>query len=272
MESLRCRLFDLDIKSVINHLDQRGYLVAMGNGQFNNIDPFIKFTTITPTIPKIDNVKLLDFPKLYKNNKGPMIDNSFPTKFSLRHKRMSNTDKHYVYGYNLSAIANGDANVYLYQDKIPGIKKEYLRATCVESDYNFFVKPGRPMKLGKPGVFNLQTYYHLLDLRTFPKAQWRDVIKEYQHIISLIEATFINLDDLEIPEDFIEDRKKKNVITSGIISTKRLKLQGEIVCKKAVPLLRYVDGKNCKFDSQLYKLEDLHKAKHFVYSLVLSGV
>tara|TARA_R110000782_G_scaffold30983_6_gene76811 strand:+ start:515 stop:2815 length:2301 start_codon:yes stop_codon:yes gene_type:complete len=251
-----------DIKSVINHLDQRGYLVAMGNGQFNNIDPFIKFTTITPTIPKIDNVKLLDFPKLYKNNKGPMIDNSFPTKFSLRHKRMSNTDKHYVYGYNLSAIANGDANVYLYQDKIPGIKKEYLRATCVESDYNFFVKPGRPMKLGKPGVFNLQTYYHLLDLRTFPKAQWRDVIKEYQHIISLIEATFINLDDLEIPEDFIEDRKKKKVITSGIISTKRLKLQGEIVCKKAVPLLRYVDGKNCKFDSQLYKLEDLHKAKH----------
>jgi anti-sigma regulatory factor (Ser/Thr protein kinase) len=251
-----------DIKSVVNHLEQNGYFIPMANGHLKNIEPFIKFATIDAVIPKIDGIKLIDFPKLYKMHKGPMIDNAFPTKFSLRYKRMSNTDKHYVYGYNLAAICNGKANVYLYQDKIPGIKKDYLRATCDENEYNFFVKPGRPMKLGKRASFNLTTYYHLLDLRTFPKSKWRDVIKEYQHIISLIEENFINLDEFEIPEDFIDARKKKKTVTTGITSTKRLKLQGEIVCKKAVPLLRYSDGKNCKFDSQLYKLEDLHKAKH----------
>jgi hypothetical protein len=267
-----------DIKSVVNHLEHSGYLIAMENGEFKNIEPFVKFATVKAIVPTIDGVKLIDFPKLYKNNKGPMLDKSFPTKFSLRYKRMSNTDKHYVYGYSLSSICNGMAKVYLYQDKISGIKKDYLRATCKESDYNFFVKPGRPMKLGKTAVFDYNTYYHLLNLKTFPKAKWRDVIKEYQYIMSLVEETFINLDDLEIPEDFIEARKKKKTVFTALASTKRLKLEGEIICKKAIPLLRYVDGKNCKFDSQLYKLEDLHKAKHLkVYgahsdSLKLDGI
>ena len=251
-----------DIKSVINHLEQSGYYIPMANGHLKNIEPFVKFSSIKPTVPKLDGIKLINFPHLYKRYKGNMLDEAFPTKFSLRHKRMCNTDKHYVYGYNLQSVCNGKANVYVYQDKFAGIKKDYLRATCKEDDYNFFVKQGKPMKLGKPAKFDLNTYYHLLELFNFPKAKWRDVIKEYQYIMSLIEANFINLDTLNVPQKFIDDRKHKKISVVGVGSTKRLKIQGEVVCKKAVPLLRYVDGKNCKFDSQLYKLEDLHKAKH----------
>jgi len=251
-----------DIKFVINHLEKSGYYIPMANGHFKNIEPFVKFSTIQPIVPKLDGIKVINFPQLYKRFKGNILDQSFPTKFSLRYKRMCNTDNHYVYGYNLANICNGKTNVYVYQDKFAGIKKDYLRATCNEDDYNFFVKPGKPMKLGKPAKFDLNTYYHLLELYNYPKSKWRDVIKEYQYIMSLIEANFINLDDMEVPQDFIDDRKKKKILIPGQVSTKRLKLQGEVVCKKAVPLLRYVDGKNCKFDSQLYKLEDLHKAKH----------
>jgi hypothetical protein len=117
------------------------------------------------------------------------------------------------------------------------------------------------MKLGIAAKYNRETYYHLLGLANYPKSQWRDVIKEYQYILSLIEEKCVNLDELVVPQSFIDSKKKVKVATTGT-SGKRLKIQGEIVGKKGVDLMRWNDGRKCKFDSQLYKLEDLASAKH----------
>lgn len=251
-----------DIKSVINHLEKNGYYVEMGDGFKKDINPFIQFSTITPSVPKIEGVKLLDFSTLYKTYRQNMLVDAYPAKFYLNNRRMQNVEKNYVYGYNLQSICDGSAKIYVYRDRIPGIKKDYLRDTCDQYGRTFLVKPSFPMKLGKQDKFNLGTYYHLLQLNKFPKSKWRDVIKEYQYIMSLIEANFIDLDNLEVPQEFIDSKKKAKIVKAAVTGNKRLKLQGEIVCKKGVPLLRYTNGKECKFDSQLYKLEDLHKAKH----------
>jgi hypothetical protein len=251
-----------DIKSVINHLEKSGYYISLTTSGKYNIDSFIQFSTIAPLTPEIDGVKLINFPALYKMYKNNMLNDAFNSKFCLRYKRMANTDKHYVYGYTLENVCNGFAKVWVYDERIPGIKKDYLRATCKESEYNFIVKRAEPMQLGHPSKFNLKTYYHLLKLADYPKSQWRDVIKEYQHIMSLVEAEFTNLDELVVPQSFIDGKKKVKTITSGGTSGKRLKIQGEIVCKKGVDLMRWNDGRKCKFDSQLYKLEDLASAKH----------
>jgi hypothetical protein len=251
-----------DIKSVINHLEKSGYYISLTTSGKYNIDSFIQFSTMTPLTPEIEGVKLINFPALYKMYKNNMLNDAFNSKFCLRYKRMANTDKHYVYGYTLENVCNGFAKVWVYDERIPGIKKDYLRATCKESEYNFIVKRAEPMQLGHPSKFNLKTYYHLLKLADYPKSQWRDVIKEYQHIMSLVEAEFTNLDELVVPQSFIDGKKKVKTITSGGTSGKRLKIQGEIVCKKGVDLMRWNDGRKCKFDSQLYKLEDLASAKH----------
>jgi hypothetical protein len=250
-----------DIKSVINHLEKNGHHIIMDNGNKQNIDSFLKYSQVQPVVPEIEGIKILNFPSLYKLNKQHMLANAFPTKFSLKYKRMCDTDKHYTYGYNLESVCCGSANVWVYNDRIPQIKKDYLRATCKESDTNFLVKRAIPMKLGIPSKFDIKTYYHLLHLKNYPKAQWRDVVKEYQHIMSLVEENFTDLDALEVPQTFIDSKKKAKIVKTGLASTKRLKLQGEIVCKKGVDLMRYNDGRKCKFDSQLYKLEDLHKGK-----------
>jgi hypothetical protein len=251
-----------DIKSMINHLEKNGHYIEMSDGTARKIDEFIKYSSVKPVMPKLEGLQLLDFPSLYKTHKQNMLVDSFPSKFSLRYKRMNNVDKHYVWGYNLESICNGKCNVWVYEDRVPQIKKDYLRATCKESDYNFIVKRAAPMKLGHPSRFNLHTYYHLLKLHMFPKEQWRDAIKEYQHIMSLIESNFIDLDKFEVPQEFIDSKKKAKIANISTGSNKRLKLQGEIVCKKGVDLMRYNEGRQCKFDSQLYKLEDLEKAKH----------
>lgn len=250
-----------DINSVVNYLEKNGHKIVLGDGSAKRIDDFIKYSQVDIAIPKIEGVELLNFPALYKLHKQEILHNSFPTKFLLRHKRMQDTDKHYVWGYTLEAICNGKSKVWIFNDKVPGIKKDYLRATCNDTDYNFLVKRAGPMKLGKPARFNRDTYYHLLGLANYPKEQWRDVIKEYQHITSLIEAQFNNLDELVVPQSFIDSKKKAKVATTGT-SGKRLKIQGEIVGKKGMELMRWNDGRKCKFDSRLYKLEELESAKH----------
>jgi len=251
-----------DIKSVVNHLEKNGHKITMANGTQQRIDTFIKFSQVAIAVPEIDGVKLINFPELYRVYKQNMIVDAFPSQFLLRYKRMQNTDKHYVWGYNLESVCSGASKVWMYNDRLPGIKKDYLRATCIENQYNFIVKRAAPMKLGVPAKFNIYTYYHLLHLKNYPKSQWRDVIKEYQYIMSLVEAQFTNLDELVVPQRFIDSRKKVKIATTGGTSGKRLKLQGEIVCKKGVDLMRWNDGRKCKFDSQLYKLQDLESAKH----------
>lgn len=252
-----------DIKSVVNYLEKSGYYLTMENGHKQRIDPFVKFSTIQPSIPQLEGIKLLDFPALYKSYKQYILQNSYKIKYSLRYKRMHDMEKHYVYGYNIENICNGSAKVYVYQDRIPGIKKDYLRATCKESDYNFFVKPTKPMTLGHPAKFDMDTYYHLLGLKYYPKAQWREVISEYQHIVSLLSANFINLDELEVPQYFIDSRKKVKIISgTGVPGARRQKLKGEINGKKGETLQKWSDGRCCKFVPTIYKLESLESDKN----------
>jgi hypothetical protein len=254
-----------DIKSVINHLEKNGHFLTMENGVKHKIDPFITFSTIKPLIPQLDGIKLLNFPALYGRNKQYMLGNAYKCKFSLRYKRMHDMDKHYVYGYNIESVCNGNANVYVYEDRIPGMKKDYLRATCKESDYNFFVKPTKPMTLGIPSKFDINTYYHGLSLKDYPRHQWREVIKEYQHIMSLISANFINLDEFVVPQAFVDSKKKMKVSgigTSSVPGVRRQKLKGEIVGKEADELMKWSDGRCCKFVPVTYKLENLESDKN----------
>ena len=249
-----------DIKSVINHLEKNGHFIDMA-GDKHKIDQFIRYASIKPTIPEIEGIHLINFPAMYRTYKQNILSDAFPTKYLLKYKRVQDTDKHYAWGYTLEGVCSGSANVWVYNDRLPQIKKDYLRATCKESEANFMVKRAAPMTLGIPSKFDLKTYYHLLGLSNIPKDKWRQAIDEYQHIMSMIESNFNDLDALEIPQAFIDSRKKAKITQAGAASTKRLKLQGEIVCKKGVELSRWNNGRKCKFDSQLYKLEDLHKAK-----------
>ncbi len=253
-----------DIKSVINYLEKNGYYLTMENGQKERIDSFVKFSKIQPAIPQLEGIKLLDFPSVYRAHKQFILTNSYKCKFSLRYKRMHDMEKHYVYGFNIESICNGSANVYVYEDKFPGMKKDYLRATCKESDNNFFVKPAKPMTLGHPAKFDMSTYYHLLGLKNYPKSQWRQVIEEYNHIISLISANFIDLDALVVPQQFIDSKKKVKAIISGtgIPGVRRQKLKGEINGKVGDELQKFSDGRCCKFVPVIYKLEKLESDRN----------
>jgi hypothetical protein len=151
--------------------------------------------------------------------------------------------------------------VYVYDSlKLSGVKKDYIKSITTGRDSAIIVRKDGQFKLDKKDSSYRRNYYTLLDLEKYPISEWRDMIKEFQYIISLLTADFINIDDLVVPQSFLDSRKKVKATTSQ--ATGRRKMTGEIVGKQAVELQRYVDGKNCKWESTIYKLETLHQAKY----------
>ena len=252
-----------DIKSVINYFQNTSRFVQLGNGSNKDIAPFIKYATTPLAGPKIEGLEVYDIVTLHKDTSNFWLS-EYSAKFMLRNDRMFNADKAYNYEYSLNQIAQGKTTVYVYTGKLSQMKKDYVKSLHKSGQYVALVKHENPFKLGKAAKFDSHSYMHILGLNKYPKSEWRARIKDFQHVIGLVTENFIDLDAIEVPETFIQAKQAARVKSSITTTTthKRLKIKGEIVGKKAVPLQRYVEGKNCKFDSQLYKLEDLDSAKH----------
>jgi hypothetical protein len=250
-----------DIRSMINHLEKSGKYIDF-NGTSINIDDLAGYATVQVKTPQLEGLSLIDFATFYNSNKKNYLLEDFTVKFYLNNKRMMDASKGYNWYWKPQTLAANDAKVYIYEDKLAGIKKDYLRS-LYGYEKVFLVKASKPMTLGIPAKFDIRTYYHLLDLKKYPKNQWRDVIKEYQSIIGMLSASFINLDELDVPQTFIDSRKKvKAVVTSTGQSVARgPKLKGEVIGKRAEELMKWSDGRNCKFVPITYKLEEMHTHK-----------
>jgi hypothetical protein len=250
-----------DIRSMINHLEKSGKYIDF-NGTSINIDDLAGYATVQVKTPQLEGLSLIDFATFYNSNKKNYLLEDFTVKFYLNNKRMMDASKGYNWYWKPQTLAANDAKVYIYEDKLAGIKKDYLRS-LYGYEKVFLVKASKPMTLGIPAKFDIRTYYHLLDLKKYPKNQWRDVIKEYQSIIGMLSASFIDLDELEVPQTFIDSRKKvKAIVTSTGQSVARgPKLKGEVIGKRAEELMKWSDGRNCKFVPITYKLEEMHTHK-----------
>lgn len=163
------------------------------------------------------------------------------------------------YGNDLTIRDVKSSKYYICSDKITGVKKDYIKSLH-PSGYIYFIKKIKEFKLGgkRPGT-DYTTYYDILELKKFPKNEWRELIKEYKYIISLLIKDFINLNEIIIPQSFIDARKK--IREEKIVEKKRKKIEGEISGKELRELERFVNGKNSKLVSENYDLETIHQNK-----------
>jgi hypothetical protein len=85
-------------------------------------------------------------------------------------------------------------------------------------------------------------------------------------VLASLTKTFINLDEMVIPQAFLDSRKKQKGITVTVGGTKvrRIKLEGEVIGRQLVDLERSVDGKNSKLVSKIYGLAEMHKYNKLV--------
>jgi hypothetical protein len=249
-----------DISSVVNFLENKNRHIHLLPNQKLKINDLEKFSTIKPKIPELKDVSVLKFSELYIHKKAEMFDRFFSTQFYLTSGGTFNKVKYANWSVNLQNLCNGKIRIYIYKDKISGIKKEYLRS--FEKNVYFMKKP-KLMALGNPLNYDAQTYYHFLNLKTIPKNQWRQAIQEFQKVQEMFYQMCIDYEELVVPQDFIDNVKKTK--PSLVKSGKRAsKVRQEITCKQANSLQRWNQGRNCKFESTIYTLSDVTKKNQFI--------
>jgi hypothetical protein len=247
-----------DFMTVMKHLKGDDKMVVLTTMEVSvNIRNLVSYSNISLAVPTLKGFSLININTLYRNK-----DYIF-TNYSKTHIVSSKTVRENKGWKDLGFWDVEDKGMFIASDKISGIKKEYIKSLISGrwSEKYIVKKKHKPIPLFKGDDYTC--YYNMLKLKDYPKSQWRAVITEFQTILqSMIDKYFINIDTLDIPQDFIDAKAKLKVLKTGSIKKdKRKRLEGEIVCKVAADLERWVDGKNCKWVSESYDMSKFHTRK-----------
>jgi hypothetical protein len=220
-----------------------------------DITPLGKYSTKAFKDPTLKGVKILDLRRLYTMKDS--FAKLYRKAYTLANGRFSdvgtsrwNQEMSY---YDMSKP------VYVFKETLTKTKKDYYRQILNRKSAVFVkLNPDMPLK-GK--LATESSYFHVLNLKAYPKDQWRQIIKEYQYVRDLVSKHFVDVDKFEIPKDWFEARKKvkAQVIAANDGTVRRKKLVGESTGKEAKDLERYVSAKNCKFETVVIKMAEAHK-------------
>ena len=248
-----------NVDDVINWFSRSSRDINL-DGRSIDISSIINFSKISIKQPKLKGLNHLTEKMIYTYSHFLMME--YRCKFYLD-RGVMRACKSWRENVSLDDIKR---NIhYVYSEKIGGNMKEYMKSINSGKKV-FFVKKSYNIPLKKAN--KQECYMEMLNLKSHPKSEWRAMIKEWQYVVSLITKNFIDLDAIEIPKDFLDSRKKKSVsiTSSGGVKVRKVKLEGDVIGKLAQPLEKYVDGQNCKFVSDTFKLQSMHKLKSlYVY-------
>jgi len=254
-----------DIYSLISYFSSSDRYVKSFNNNYN-LNVLVPFTTKTVKSPSIKGKDgspcKLDLSLAFVAKEYWLSE--YLPKILIKYKQASNLEKRGSNDWRLNKMQNN--KVYFYSDKLSGVKKDYIKsiANSTNGEATFIVRKSGKFKLGfhkNYGDYNFN-YYNILELKNYPRTEWRELIKEFQYIVSLITKDFIDLDKLVVPQTFIDSRKRIKLASSPQGTGRRVKLSGQVFGKEAVNLMRFVDGKNCKWVPKTYDVEHLYKNNH----------
>ena len=252
-----------DLKRVIDYFGTDHRYLKMGKSNWD-VHPLSKHATVKIAAPKLKGINLLDMQHLVKLQ--DYILGEYEGRFYVNGKTMRDTKKY----SQVTSINNLKHTVYVYYgDRIPGLKKDYIKSIQPDAYTDALIVrkvkdfPFRP----RFGRSNYDNYYTILQLSKHPKSEWRQRIEEFKSIVKSYAENFVNIDTMEVPQEFIDSRRKERISTGQIKGTgvatgpRRIKLKGEMICKQAAELERWVDGKACKWVSKTYDMAKFHQNK-----------
>lgn len=248
-----------DVEKIIDYYSNDSKYYQIEN-KIIDINKFKKHSDVDFIIPKLKSVELLDLERINKYKNYIFAD--YLQKYILYNRKIK--ENKYDRGVNYSDRIKV---IYLCNGFVSNKIKEYIKSLHSEA---LFARQSYKYKLGisvkEKGDYNANSkyYYSLLNLKSFPKNQWRQVINEFLLIKNYYTNKFIDVNSIVIPKEFKESRKKQRI---AITKNRVIKFSGEITLNVGRDLLRDVQGKNCKFEPQQYKINALHK----IPSLVIYG-
>jgi hypothetical protein len=262
-EMQNCSTFN----QVVEYYTSKKRNVEIVPGKSLNVGYLSIFSDVVMNEPKMEGVKHLDLKKLVDKNEY-ILDEYTVTYILNRGKFKEVKSGGYEASVNRNNVMGG--NTYMYSSRISELKKAYLRIHLQNGTFNnyYFVKKtgsfslfGKNNSIYSVNHYKNDNYYKILNLQSIQKKYWREAIIEFQGIVNSMISGFKNLDDVVVPDRFIQSRKQ---INGRIGVSRREKLAGDIIVKEARQLERFVDGKNCKFVPDTWSLKDMPKKKTLI--------
>jgi len=261
-EMSNCTTFN----QVVEYYTSKKRSVEIIPGKSLNVGYLSVFSNVVMNDPKMESVKHLDLRKLV--DKSDYILNEYTVTYTLNRGKFKEIKSgSWEANVNRNNVMGG--NAYMYSSRISELKKAYLRTYLQNGTYSnyYFVKRTGTFSLFSKSISvysssKRDNYYQLLELSKIKKEHWREAIIEFQGIVKSMISGFKNLDDVVVPDSFIQSRKQINLKKNG--GTRREKLAGDVIVKKAAPLERYVDGKHCKFVADTWSLKEIAKKKTLI--------
>ncbi len=237
------------------------------------IDELLKYATIPLKQPKLEGVELLDLKRMAEQNKEYILG-EYQIKFRYQGNRFNNAKNYWGGNLRIQDINSYNAgNIYIFSDRLAKNKQDYMRSLLGDNNKcHLFVKKEKPFQLMKGESIDYNKYYHsILGLKNYPKSQWRQLITEFQYVVSLYSKDFIDVDAIEIPQTFIDAQKAKRMkVLSNPVTVngvKKVRMKGEFSGKVGTKTEIQYSDRSCKFVPTTFKLEDVHKVnKLHVYA------
>ena len=237
------------------------------------IDELLKYATVSMKEPKLEGVELLDLKKMSESNKEYMLA-EYQVKFRYQGNRFNNAKNYWTTNLRIQDLTGYNAgDVYIFSDRLTKTKQDYMRGLLGDNNKShLFVKKDKPFQLMNGETIDYNKYYHsILGLRHYPKSQWRQLITEFQYVISLYSKDFIDVDAIDIPQTWIDAQKAKRMkVLSNPVTVngvKKVRMKGEFSGKVGTKTEITYSDRHSKFVPTTFKLEDVHKVnKLHVYA------
>lgn len=233
-----------DVYSILNYYTNNQLNLNIV-GKNLDISELKKYSKIALKSPKLKGVDNLDLSKL-KN----WTFNELLSDYKIVYKYDNNTMKEIKNNHWGREVRWNYINKrhYILNESLKGNKKLYMKELCnAHNDSSvYFIRKVYKTKL-KLSSTSGNNYYNMLNLSTYHKSKWRDVIKDWQTIESLLLKNTINVDDINVPQSWLDDRKALRINNRKSKSSNNIIIKEDLSGKIAENLLRYNDGKDCKF-------------------------
>lgn len=216
-----------------------------------------KFSNKSFLNPQFKGVKLLDLQRITNVKDSLLWEYQSLYKFESNRFRYSKNS----WEYNLRTSYFTPEKTYIYTDEISKQQKDYIRDT--KNGNLIFIKKVKSMPLGKirgAASSGHDNYITILQLYNYPKSQWRKRIQEFQLIQKSIIDKCEKLDNMIIPQSWIDGRKKK-VLPAVVNKQRKKKLEGEVTGRVARTAARHVSGKTNVLETITIQMKDAAKDK-----------
>lgn len=211
--------------------------------------------------PTYSKYTVTDFQLLYNHKEYLFYEYKVNMEFIRGQFRQNRNNYRHSLSFN---NVKQDKQIFSYEELFVGNKKSYIKSLLPLNDWNGvkFVKKVNKFTLKNHKTNHLMdNYYEVLNLKKHPKSTWRAKIREFQNIIGELASKFQHVDDIAIPQSWLDAKKKKRVSIGTGTGVKRVKLQGEINCRKAEELQRFVADKSSKLTPTVLKVAEIESSK-----------